>query len=162
LHLRPDSALIDAGDPDSPSATPTPPESTTDLDRLPRAADGDGDGVARADVGAFEFQPPTTTTTSSTTTTLPGSTCGSSVDPFARADCALAELLDPGLCAPDAPDAKLEKAIGKRVRKARGATSRAAVAQRHGRLVRLIGRATAQLDKLTRRVTHAAATSDAC
>jgi hypothetical protein len=41
------------------------------------------------------------------------------------------------------------KAIEKRVRKARGATSRAAVAGRHGRIV-------------TRRVTHAAGTSDAC
>jgi hypothetical protein len=49
LHLRPDSPLVDAGDPASPQGT--------DLDGNPLVADGDGDGVARRDIGAFEVQP---------------------------------------------------------------------------------------------------------
>jgi hypothetical protein len=52
LHLRFDSALVDAGDPASPAAF----ESATDLDRLPRKVDGTGAGAAVADIGAFEYQ----------------------------------------------------------------------------------------------------------
>ena len=47
FHLAPTSELIDAGDP--------APDSNVDLDGNPRAADGDGDGVARRDVGAYEL-----------------------------------------------------------------------------------------------------------
>jgi hypothetical protein len=49
VHLRPDSPLVDAGDPASPQGT--------DLDGNPLVADGDGDGVARRDIGALELQP---------------------------------------------------------------------------------------------------------
>ncbi len=53
LHLRADSPCIDAGD-----ATRVPPADERDLDRLPRSADGDGDGTARLDIGADEFASP--------------------------------------------------------------------------------------------------------
>src|SRR5262249_51241789 len=115
LHLRSDSGLIDAGDPDSPSATPNPPESTTDLDGRPRKAAGKGDGVERADIGALEYDPPP-----STTTPLPGDGCAAIADAFARADCALQALLDPGLCAPDTVDRRVAKALKAHVHAARG------------------------------------------
>jgi hypothetical protein len=51
--LRPDSGLIDAGAPYPFGAM----ESTADVARLERAVDGDGDGSARRDIGAFEYQP---------------------------------------------------------------------------------------------------------
>jgi hypothetical protein len=47
FHLRTDSPLIDAGDPASPPAY-------DDLDLNPVDQDGDGDGIARRDVGAYE------------------------------------------------------------------------------------------------------------
>ena len=47
------SALIDAGSPQSLGAEEWP----EDRDRLPRVADGDGDGVLERDPGAFERQP---------------------------------------------------------------------------------------------------------
>lgn len=50
LRLLPGSASIDAADPASAA--------TTDLTGAPRPVDGDGDGVARADQGAYEYQPP--------------------------------------------------------------------------------------------------------
>jgi hypothetical protein len=47
FHLRNDSPLIDAGD---PASLP----SYDDLDLGPADLDGDGDGIARRDVGAYE------------------------------------------------------------------------------------------------------------
>jgi hypothetical protein len=52
-HLRPDSPLVDAGDPAGLAAG----ELATDLSEQPRIADGNGDCVARRDIGAFEFTP---------------------------------------------------------------------------------------------------------
>jgi hypothetical protein len=51
-HLPAGSPAIDSGDP----LTVTLP--TEDFDGAPRPVDGDGDGVARRDMGAFEYQPP--------------------------------------------------------------------------------------------------------
>jgi hypothetical protein len=48
-ELLPSSPLIDAGDPASPQGQ--------DADGNPRVADGNGDGIARRDLGAFELQP---------------------------------------------------------------------------------------------------------
>jgi len=53
LRLRPDSPLVEAGDP-RPLA---PAEPETDAGGDVRAMDGDGDGTARRDVGAFERRP---------------------------------------------------------------------------------------------------------
>jgi PKD domain len=53
-RLAPGSPLIDAGDP----ASPYPEESATDFRGEPRVADGNGDGSARSDIGAWERQPP--------------------------------------------------------------------------------------------------------
>jgi hypothetical protein len=50
------SPLVDTGS----AALLAPSEWPEDRDRLPRMADGDGDGVARRDPGAFERQPPAT------------------------------------------------------------------------------------------------------
>lgn len=47
-HLLPSSPLIDAGDPNAAAGS--------DLDGKPRIVDGNGDGTARRDMGAFEYQ----------------------------------------------------------------------------------------------------------
>jgi hypothetical protein len=51
-HLRIGSPAVDKG----PSSAPGG-DGALDLDRNPRLADGDGDGVAATDLGAFELQP---------------------------------------------------------------------------------------------------------
>jgi hypothetical protein len=56
FSLMPDSPLIDRGSLDPLVAE----EPTTDLAGNPRVIDGDGDAVAIADMGAFEYVPPPT------------------------------------------------------------------------------------------------------
>jgi hypothetical protein len=51
-HLKPGSPAIDSGDPQVVSVT------AEDYDGNLRPVDGDGDGAARRDMGAFEYQPP--------------------------------------------------------------------------------------------------------
>jgi len=48
FHLLPSSPLIDAGDPGTPAGL--------DMEGSPRLVDGNGDGTARRDMGAFEYQ----------------------------------------------------------------------------------------------------------
>lgn len=57
LRPAPASALVDAGDP-APLVVPT--ESMEDADDAARIADGDADGIARRDIGAFELHVPFT------------------------------------------------------------------------------------------------------
>jgi PKD repeat protein len=67
FHLRWNSPVIDAGDPSAGSAL--------DLDSLPRVVDGNGDGAARTDMGAYEYQrrPPVATAASSSSMAALGS-----------------------------------------------------------------------------------------
>ena len=51
FHLQPDSPCVDAG-----SNAAVPGDIATDLDGNPRFIDGDDDGVAEVDMGAYEFQ----------------------------------------------------------------------------------------------------------
>jgi hypothetical protein len=53
-HLRAGSPLVDAGDPASAAGDPAPAIGDGDLDGSPLNTDGDGDGVARRDIGVFE------------------------------------------------------------------------------------------------------------
>jgi hypothetical protein len=53
FHLAMGSPLIDAGTPGAIGGG----ESATDLDGNPRLADGNSDGIARRDLGAYELQP---------------------------------------------------------------------------------------------------------
>jgi hypothetical protein len=53
LRLAPGSPLLDAGTPETLADSEWP----QDRDGLPRAADGDGDGIALRDPGAFELPP---------------------------------------------------------------------------------------------------------
>jgi hypothetical protein len=52
FHLAGTSPLIDHGDP----TAPPPAEATNDLDGRPRVIDGNADGTARRDMGAYEYQ----------------------------------------------------------------------------------------------------------
>ncbi len=66
-HLQPGSPLIDAGT--------TAEAPSTDLDGEARPVDGDGDGIAEADIGADEYYPPPATATpTSTATSTPTAT----------------------------------------------------------------------------------------
>ncbi len=55
-RLQPDSPAVDAGPPADGDPTACPPPET-DQRGVQRPQDGDGDGTARCDVGAFELQP---------------------------------------------------------------------------------------------------------
>ncbi|MGH7644010.1 MAG: choice-of-anchor Q domain-containing protein, partial [Gemmatimonadales bacterium] len=97
--LLPNSPAVDAGDP----AGCTDADGsllTADQRGAPRPTDGDLDGVARCDIGAFELTGPlgtTTSTTSTTSTTAPGAeVCGNCLDDDQND---LTDFEDPACCA---------------------------------------------------------------
>jgi hypothetical protein len=67
-HLKLGSPAIDSGDPQVASVT------AEDYDGNPRPVDGDGDGAARRDMGAFEYQPPAPPPAEPPPATEPGTT----------------------------------------------------------------------------------------
>jgi predicted outer membrane repeat protein len=87
--LLPGSVAIDAvTDCTDLSATPAPV--TTDQRGQPRPADGDGNGSALCDAGAFELQPCSITCPANITQATDANQCGASVkypDPTASGDC---------------------------------------------------------------------------
>ena len=114
---------------------------------------------AACDVGAVEFDP--NFPPPSTTTTLPGG-CAVLSDRFAAADCALAELLDPAVCAPEVIDRKLGKTLTTMVGRARKAVSLAGQATKAKKLAKLVRQATRQLDTITRKAAKAKKTPADC
>jgi len=75
LRPRPDSPLVDAGDP-APLAAGEPQEDALgDV----RAVDGDGDGFARRDIGALERRPPPPPATAGNVLVNPGAEQGAAV-----------------------------------------------------------------------------------
>jgi hypothetical protein len=72
LRLRADSPLVDAGDPAPLSAGEPHEDAHGDV----RAVDGDGDGMARRDVGALERRPPAPPATSGNLLDNPGAEQG--------------------------------------------------------------------------------------
>jgi hypothetical protein len=72
LRLRPGSPLIDAGQPGSLANS----DSQEDALGFVRAADGNGDGVPRRDIGALELQPPPPAPLAGNVLTNPGAEAG--------------------------------------------------------------------------------------
>lgn len=103
LRLRATSPLVDAGDP----AAPAVGEPAVDLDGATRTVDGNGDGSAISDMGAFEYQrraPVITAATATPTTALTGGAIAftaQATDPDGE-DTTLAWKFDDGTAAPGA------------------------------------------------------------
>jgi hypothetical protein len=72
LRLRPDSPLVDGGDPRPLAAEEPEVDAQGDV----RAMDGDGDGIARRDPGAFERRPPPPPSTAGNLLANPGAEQG--------------------------------------------------------------------------------------
>lgn len=100
FRLRADSPLVDAGDPAGSAGGPG-----TDRDGAPRLADGDGDCVARHDVGAYEYQRPapravaTASAANVTTGTGVGFSAAGSCDPLPGTALSYAWRFDDGATA---------------------------------------------------------------
>jgi hypothetical protein len=103
LHLRYASPVIDAGDPAALAAG----EPTTDFGGDPRVVDGNGDGTARRDMGALEYQrraPQITSATATPTTAeagVPFAFAASATDPEGE-DLTYAWSFDDGSASPGA------------------------------------------------------------
>lgn len=76
LRLRPDSPLVETGDPRALEDD----EPQTDAGGDVRAMDGDGDGSARRDVGAYERRPPAPPSTTGNLLANPGAELGTLAD----------------------------------------------------------------------------------
>lgn len=129
-------------------------ESPTDLLGAPRIQDGNGDGIAARDMGAFEHpapqKPPTTTTTLLTATTTTASATTTTTIPCTTPRCLFDAVLDGPACAgatvPQAVTAKIDTAVAlvERVASSSGKKQR-----------RLVGHTRRVLGAITRAAAHA-------
>lgn len=87
--------------------------------------------------------------------------CEEIAEPFARAGCALGELLDPELCAGGTLEPKLEKALRKNVTRAQRSLARAP-GRAPRKLEKLVSSAEKRLDAIARRGAKAALTPPGC
>jgi len=134
--LLPGSPAIDAG-----AGCPA-----TDQRGVARPIDGNGDGTALCDIGAYEFDPSIPTTT--TTTTLPA--CASDAT-FAAITCNLNELI--GMVGRSVPAGPLQTGLEKSLTKARQLTGQAQTnAGRRARAKAQIGKAVGSLKKFKARL----------
>ena len=144
LALLAGSPAIDAGSGDCP-----PP--ATDQRGTVRPVDGNGDGVAVCDIGAYEFLPGTTaTTTTSTTTTLPACTSAPTLESIM---CRLQALVL--MVQGEVSDRSLRDGLGSALAKSQSATrgAQAALAQGSSRRARAeIVKAIRSLKKFTARL----------
>jgi len=144
LALLAGSPAIDAGRGDCP-----PP--ATDQRGTMRPVDGNGDGVAVCDIGAYEFLPGTTvTTTTSTTTTLPACTSAPTLESIMCRLRALALMVQG-----EVSDRSLRDGLGSALAKSQSATqgAQAALAQGSRRRARAeLVKAIRSLKKFTARL----------
>jgi hypothetical protein len=149
-ELRDGSPAIDA----SYSPPLAPDESPTDLLGAPRIQDGNGDGIAARDMGAFEHPPPpkpttTTTTVLATTTTAASATTTTTLPcttPRCLFDAAVHGPACEGATVPQAVTAKIDAVVGllDRVASSSGKKER-----------RLLGHTRRVLGAITRAANHA-------
>jgi len=149
-ELSDGSPAIDA----SYSPPLAPDESPTDLLGAPRIQDGNGDGIAARDMGAFEHpavaKPPTTTTTVLTTTTTAASATTTTTLPCTTPRCLFDAALRGRACA----GATVPQAVTAKIAAAEGLLDR--VASSSGKKERrVLGHTRRVLGAITRAAAHA-------
>jgi hypothetical protein len=148
-QLSDGSPAIDA----SYSPPLAPDESPTDLLGAPRIQDGNGDGIAARDMGAFEHpavaKPTTTTTTVLTTTTVASATTTTTL-PCTTPRC----LFDAALNGPDCAGANVPHAIVAKINGAVGLADRVGTSTGKKRR-RLLGRERQTLAAVGHAASHA-------
>jgi hypothetical protein len=145
--LRDGSPAIDA----TYSAPLASDESPTDLLGAVRIQDGNGDGIAARDMGAFEHAAvPLVTTTTTSTTTLATTTTTTTIPPCTTPRC----LFDAALHGPACAGATVPKAITTKIDGAIALFDRVGTSSGKKQR-RLIGRTRRILGAITRAATHA-------